>query len=120
MTPDYASFVASRSKPGSAIIADLTPEKAHLLHMAVGITGEAGELADAIKKHVIYGKPLDVDNVVEEVGDALFMLQAILNVAKPGMTIEEVAEMNRVKLITRYPTGYSDAAAQARADKAGH
>lgn len=41
----------------------------HMGHMALGINGELGEIADAIKKHFIYGKPLDRVNLVEEGGD---------------------------------------------------
>lgn len=41
----------------------------HHLHMSIGVAGELGELLDAVKKHVIYEKPLDVVNVVEELGD---------------------------------------------------
>lgn len=44
------------------------------LHACVGIAGEAGELLDAIKKHWIYGKLFDAENVVEECGDILFYL----------------------------------------------
>jgi len=43
-----------------------------LLHGAIGISGEAGELLDAVKKHVFYGKPLDVNNVKEEISDVLW------------------------------------------------
>lgn len=37
--------------------------------MATGVSGEAGELLDAVKKSVVYKKPLDRENVVEELGD---------------------------------------------------
>ena len=42
------------------------------LHMYMGVAGELGELLDAIKKNVIYGKPLDTKNVLEECGDIMF------------------------------------------------
>ena len=45
------------------------PFQEHLNHMAMGFTGEMGELIDAFKKHVVYGKPLDSANVLEEIGD---------------------------------------------------
>ena len=44
----------------------------HSLHMKLGSAGEAGELLDALKKNLIYGKELDTANVVEELGDSLF------------------------------------------------
>lgn len=111
----YADFVSERSKPGAYVIADLSPTKAHLLHMALGVSGEAGELVDAIKKHSIYGKPLDQQNVIEECGDLLFYIQGVLN--ELNLTISEVMDMNVHKLSKRYPQTYSNDLAIARADK---
>lgn len=93
--------------------ADVTVEKAHLLHMTIGVIGEAGELADAIAQHVS-GVELDVENVREEVGDLLFYLQGIIG--HLGISLEEVMLANKAKLLgKRYASGgYTDAAAQAR------
>lgn len=112
----HQDLVKRLAKPGEAIVAELTPEKAHLLHMVVGVSGEAGELLDCIKKHVIYGKELDVDNVVEEIGDIYFYIQGILNQLEliPEVCIKE----NIIKLEKRYGSTYSNEAAQARVDKA--
>lgn len=98
-------------------VADLTPEHAHFIHMTVGVVGEAGELADAIVQHVSGAKPeLDVENVREEVGDLLFYLQGIIGVL--GISLDEVILANKAKLLgKRYKNGYSDKAAQERADK---
>lgn len=68
----YRDFVRSLAKPGNEIVSEITPIDAHRLHMAIGISGEAGELLDAIKKATIYRKPLDIANVREECGDLLF------------------------------------------------
>lgn len=86
-----------------------------LAHAAMGIAGEAGELLDAIKKHVIYGKELDVVNVREELGDLMFYMTALMNELKISewLCITENVE----KLKKRYPEGYSDEAAIERADK---
>lgn len=56
----------------------MKPETRHarLLHAALGCAGECGEIINAVKKTWIYGKPLDVENVIEECGDILFYLQA--------------------------------------------
>jgi hypothetical protein len=80
------------------------------------VTSEAGELADAIKKHSIYGKPLDVANIHEELGDILFAAQAIATAT--GTTLEECQRLNVEKLTVRFPNGYSNTAAIQRADKA--
>lgn len=94
----------------------LDSDKAALAHAVMGITGEAGELIDAVKKHWAYGKELDQANVIEELGDLRFYYQAMLNMF--GLTDEDVCAMNMSKLQVRYPTGvYRDQDAIARADK---
>lgn len=112
---DYAAFVGRLTKPGEAIAGALTPEKAHLWHAATGVSTEAGELLDAAKKHVIYGKPLDRPNVIEELGDIEFYMESLRQGL--GISREEVLAHNVAKLSVRYGGGYSDAAARARADK---
>lgn len=92
-----------------------TDPTGRMVHAAMGVSGEAGELIDAIKKTWIYGKPLDRENVLEESGDLLFYLQALLT--ECGFTLDDAMQHNVVKLAKRYPTGYSDSAAIARADK---
>lgn len=114
-TPDYPSFVASRLKDGGDILDTISPEKANLLHLALLIAGEAGEIVDAIKKHVIYNKPLDEKNVDEECGDLLFGITALLSAI--NRTEDGCKARNVEKLLKRYATGYSDKAAQERADK---
>jgi NTP pyrophosphatase (non-canonical NTP hydrolase) len=113
----YARMVAGLAKPGAEIVATLTAEDAHQLHMAVGIAGEAGELLDAVKKAAIYRKPIDRANVVEELGDLEFYMEGLRQGL--GITREEVLAGNISKLSKRYATlTYSDSAAQQRADKA--
>jgi NTP pyrophosphatase (non-canonical NTP hydrolase) len=115
-TTPYEQFVQSIVKSGHDILVQLTPLQASMMHMAVGISGEAGELLDAIKKHSIYQKPLDFDNVKEEAGDILFYLTGLLN--DVGITLNECIEANREKLSKRYPNKcYSNADAIKRADK---
>ena len=113
---EFDRMVIALAKNGQAIINDLDPAKANLLHMAVGVSGEAGELLDAIKKHAIYGKQLDRENIKEEAGDILFYLNNIL--LNVGFTLEEIIEHNISKLSKRYAKGqYSNEQAQERADK---
>ncbi len=87
-----------------------------LVHAAMGISGEAGELVDAVKKHWVYGKPLDTENVLEECGDVLFYLVAMLN--ECGFSLIDAMEHNEAKLAKRYPDGWSEQAAIERKDKA--
>lgn len=111
----YPDFVATLLKDGEELIATLTPEKAEAWHLATLLAGEAGELLDAIKKHVVYNRPLDLENVFEELGDIGFAFQGFLDFF--GFTRGEIEAGNRAKLLKRFPNGYTDAAAQLRADK---
>lgn len=92
-----------------------TPSQCELLHAAIGIAGEAGELLDAVRKHVFDGQPLDRENVIEELGDLCFYMEAAMQVI--GVTREEIEQRNMTKLSKRYEGGYSDQQAQERKDK---
>lgn len=196
MTQSYDLFVQSRVKPGEDIMATMTPFRARLLHAAIGLSGEAGELLyavepisrdgnplmlldednikeelgdlhfylsdlgalleekdfiryevgpdvydrlfshntairarlsvsviateaanvlDVVKKHVIYNKPLDTETLIDHASKlraAMYFLSSVFD-WKPA----DLMDANREKLEKRYPTGYTDAAAAARADK---
>ena len=88
----------------------------NLLHAALGLAGEAGEFVDAVKKHYIYNKPLDRENLIEEVGDILWF--CALAAKELGHPLGTIAEENIDKLRKRYPSTYSDEHAHARMDKA--
>jgi NTP pyrophosphatase (non-canonical NTP hydrolase) len=111
----HSQLVANLCKSGQTIISELTPDKAHTLHMVIGISGESGELLDAIKKQVIYNKPLDRANVIEELGDLEFYMEGLRQGL--GITREETITHNIAKLSCRYGDRYSNAAAHERKDK---
>lgn len=114
---DYLMFVEALTKEPQEIMANLGERHVGFLHAAMGISGEAGELLDAVKKHVIYNKELDVDNAVEELGDIMFYVAMFCN--ELGLTMNDIIQVNRDKLNRRYNQGqYTDAQAIARADKA--
>lgn len=106
--PNYEDFVKALVKP--------LPLLDHMNHMALGVAGEAGELVDAVKKHTIYGKPLDRDNIIEELGDLAFYMQGLMTAL--NLDWHTVIQANGSKLSKRYPKGsYSNEAAIAREDK---
>lgn len=119
ISEEHYQMVANLKKDPEAILATLTPAKVDLWHMATGVATEAGELLDAIKKHTIYGKPLDVENVIEELGDLRFYMKGLFLILR--LTEDQVDAYNMQKLSkgknARYAQGYSDAAAIARSDK---
>jgi len=114
--PTHPELVAALVKRPSLIRETLSCEKVDLIHAVLGISGEAGELLDAIKKHAIYNKPIDLENVIEELGDLEFYIEQLRQ--RLVITREETLEHNIAKLSVRYAgLNYSDAAAQERADK---
>jgi NTP pyrophosphatase (non-canonical NTP hydrolase) len=94
---------------------DLDLSNTRVLHAVLGIAGESGELVDLVKKSVVYHQPLKTGLVKEELGDLLHYIAMLISAS--GWTFEEVMEGNSVKLKKRYPNGYSNEAAVARADK---
>jgi len=72
----HPEMVKSLAKDGIVIIEELTPESAHLLHMAVGIAGEAGELCQAIYLSINF-EYIDKENVIEELGDLEFYIEGL-------------------------------------------
>lgn len=113
----FNAMVDALKKDGALILKELSPTDADLWHMATGVSGEAGELLDAIKKAVIYRKPIDIVNIVEELGDLEFFMQGVRSIL--GITREQTLVHCREKLAERYAQlTYSNDAAIARADKA--
>lgn len=110
-TPDYVTY--------DQFVTNLVKERGdrsmNLEHMVIGICGEAGEIADGIKKNSIYGKRLDIANIVEELGDIEFYLAGLRQML--GLSRYETLAANVRKLQARYKGSYSDAAAIERADK---
>jgi NTP pyrophosphatase (non-canonical NTP hydrolase) len=70
----------------------------------LGLTGEAGECADIIKKHLYHAHGLDLDKLRKEMGDVLWYLTFLCDVL--GITLSELMEANAAKLRARYPTGF--------------
>lgn len=85
---------------------------ARLLHAAIGLVTESGEFIDALKKFLFYGRPLDLVNLKEELGDILWYVAVAMSAL--DTTFEE--EMDRVirKLRTRYPEKFTTDAANNR------
>lgn len=83
-----------------------------LFHAAMGMCTESGEFMDALKKHAIYGKPLDLTNLVEEAGDCLWYIALMLN--SLGVTVEDAMARNISKLRARYPEAFTSERALER------
>ena len=73
----------------------------------LGLCGETGECADIWKKSRHQGHNLDADKLTDECGDVLWYVAELA--AGLGLTLEEVARRNIVKLEKRYPKGRFEA-----------
>ncbi|MBK5492585.1 nucleoside triphosphate pyrophosphohydrolase family protein [Bacillus sp. TH13] len=95
---------------------------------ALGLTGEAGEVADLIKKGVYHGRgftpdfaipdngEIDTGDVKDELSDVLFYVSAMAQ--EFGFTLEDIAKHNREKLEKRFPEGFSTEASAQKKDRA--
>lgn len=76
-----------------------------LLHAGMGLATEAGEFVDMLKKHIFYGKPLDVLNLVEELGDSCWYIAIACDALQ--VSFEDVMKKNISKLKARYPNKFT-------------
>ena len=83
-----------------------------LLHAGMGLSTEAGEFLDALKKHIFYGKELDRVNLAEEMGDVFWYCAIVAS--ELGINFEEVMDKNIEKLKARYGEKFSEEKADSR------
>ena len=74
------------------------------LDAAAGLSEEAGEVLSLARKHVLQGRPLDRDAVIDELGDALWCLA--IAARSVGVSLSGVAMRNEEKLRQRHPEGF--------------
>lgn len=79
---------------------------------ALGISGEAGEVAELIKKWLGHGHDVDKAKLVKELGDVLWYVSALA--ACFGINLELIGKQNLAKLKQRYPDGFSHEASLNR------
>ena len=80
--------------------------------LALGIAGEAGEVADEVKKEIGHGHPEDRARIAYEPGDVLWYVTCLAD--EYDWSLSEVAAMNLAKLRKRYPEGFSSEASVRR------
>ena len=115
----YIEFVRQTTSPASSnfaqLLARLTEletqdaDTPRLLTAALGMSAEAGEFTEIVKKVFLQGKPYNANNVEHlkiELGDILwYAAQACMAL---DVSFEEVMERNYLKLSARYPEGAFD------------
>jgi NTP pyrophosphatase (non-canonical NTP hydrolase) len=115
----YIEFVRQTTSPASSEYPKLVErlnelegqgaDVSRLMTAAFGMSAEAGEFTEVVKKIFLQGKPYTEDNIFHmkrELGDLCWYLaQACMAL---DITFEEVLEMNYEKLSARYPEGSFD------------
>ena len=119
-TNKYIDFVRQTTSPASTDFAQLLSRMTaleatddadvpRLLTAALGMSAEAGEFTEVVKKIFLQGKPYNEENVFHmkrELGDICWYLaQACMAL---DTNFEEVLQMNYEKLSARYPEGTFD------------
>lgn len=119
-TQKYIEFVRQTTSPASSDLARLLARMTELemetdadvprlLTAALGMSAEAGEFTEVIKKIILQGKPYNEENAFHlkrELGDICWYLaQAFMAL---DTNFEEILKMNYEKLSARYPEGTFD------------
>lgn len=83
----------------------------------LGVAGEAGEVADLVKKILHHEVPLESvrEILIREMGDVFWYLEYLA--ASLGIKTEDVLAVNVAKQRLRHPNGWSPASQQAKADE---
>ena len=118
-TKKYIEFVRETTSKASSDfpsllsrLTELEVEDANvprLMTAAFGISAEAGELVEIIKKIFLQGKPYNEENIIhmkKEAGDILWYMSQLCIAL--DTTFEELMEINYQKLSARYPEGTFD------------
>jgi NTP pyrophosphatase (non-canonical NTP hydrolase) len=118
-TKKYIEFVrettSKASSDFSSLLSRLTElevgdaDVPRLMTAAFGVSAEAGELVEIIKKIFLQGKPYNEENIIhmkKEAGDILWYMSQLCIAL--DTTFEELMEINYQKLSARYPEGTFD------------
>jgi len=93
MVDMYSQFVEDKM---------ITKGRERLIENALGLTGEAGEVSEKIKK-LFRDNRIDDDAVLKELGDVLFYTVALSNIF--GGSLVKIIELNMEKLNARVKNG---------------
>ena len=85
-------------------LAHRTSKRNGLVIAALGLTGEAGEFADSVKKEVGHGHNIPLLEYAAELGDILWYIAECAS--ELGLDLGFIAEYNIEKLKARYPNGF--------------
>ena len=81
-----------------------TYKPSRLMNHILGLCGEAGEVAEMIKKSTYHDRDYLNEQMKDELGDVLWYLTALAEDHELGL--DEIAHHNVEKLRARYPDGF--------------
>ena len=81
----------------------ITEGEVRLVENTLGLVGEAGEVAEKIKKYLRDNTKVDKQDIVSELGDILFYNTSISNYFDSNL--QQIMEMNMAKLNDRAKRG---------------
>ena len=86
------------------------PDEYKVIYPTLGLTGEAGEVAEKVKKYIRDGinisfglTPSETENLKKELGDVLWYVSALAS--DLDISLEDIAETNVSKLTSRVKYG---------------
>lgn len=89
-------------------------ERDNLANYAMGVSGEAGEVTDELKKMLFHGHDWNLLKMGEELGDVLHYISGLATML--DLDLNDVAQGNLVKLQRRYNNGFSQDASRNRTE----
>jgi NTP pyrophosphatase (non-canonical NTP hydrolase) len=107
------TFDDYQADAGRTINRDLSNDDL-IINSALGMAGEAGEVADRIKKWLYQGHTFDRDALINESGDLLWYIAQLATAL--DVPLSEIAARNIAKLKARYPAGFDAQRSINRAD----
>lgn len=110
---DYQA-AAARTLIPDAEAPTLQGRQTRILWNTLGLAGEAGELANLVKKGLLHEHGLDTAKLQEELGDVCWYIAALCEVL--DIHLADVLAGNIAKLERRYPAGWSTADSKQRVD----
>lgn len=84
---------------------ELSGQNYMIVWNAIGLSGEAGEVSELVKKGIFHEHGLDMEKLKKEIGDVLWYAAGLCTVC--NINFEDVMNQNIEKLKARYPDGFS-------------
>ena len=85
-----------------------------MINASLGLAGEVGEVVDIVKKHMYQGHELEIEELLDELGDVMYYLYWLCMLFQ--IDFSEVCFNNMNKLTKRYPDGFEEERSINRAE----